>query len=31
LIIETVRHVGMQDEHVALLLAWADEVAQASR
>jgi hypothetical protein len=31
LIIQTVRHVGMQDEHVALLLAWADEVAQASR
>jgi hypothetical protein len=27
LIIETVRHEGMQDEHVALLLAWADELA----
>jgi HAD domain in Swiss Army Knife RNA repair proteins len=31
LIIETARHVGMQDDHVALLLAWADEVTQASR
>jgi hypothetical protein len=27
LIVETVRHEGMQDEHVALLLAWADELA----
>jgi hypothetical protein len=27
LIIETVRHEGMRDEHVELLLGWADEVA----
>jgi hypothetical protein len=27
LIVETVRHEGMRDEHVALLLAWADELA----
>jgi hypothetical protein len=30
LIIETVRHEGMRDDHVELLMAWADEVA-ASR
>jgi hypothetical protein len=27
LIIETVRHEGMHDEHVALLMRWADELA----
>jgi Swiss Army Knife RNA repair-like protein len=31
LIIETVRHEGMQDEHVERLEAWADEIDAAAR